>query len=88
MEEYPVGKRSLDIYLSEMHLGVEVDGPHHNRVKDFARDAEILAESGINIVHIKVGTRKQDALDVVLGYAFEHLIDLAVESGAIVDEKH
>lgn len=68
MEEYSVGKRSIDIYLSELNLGVEVDGPQHNRVKDELRDAEIWEHHGIPILRIKVGTRKEEALEAIFGY--------------------
>ena len=67
MEEYPVGLYHIDIYLPELVLGVEVDGPQHNRKKDEIRDATILKEWEIPIVRIKVGTRKAEALEVIFG---------------------
>ena len=66
MEEYPVGQYSLDIYISDMKLGVEIDGPQHNRRKDVVRDAAIERAIGIRIIRIKVGTRKQKALAAIL----------------------
>ena len=70
VEEFPVGKWTLDIYLSEMNLGVEVDGPQHNRKKDEIRDDKIWFEFGIHIVRIKVGTRKADALEAILDHKY------------------
>ncbi len=63
-----MGRWHLDIYMKEMNLGVEVDGPQHNRKKDKIRDAAILEEFGIPIVRIKVGTRKAEALEAILEY--------------------
>lgn len=70
MEEYPVGRRHLDIYLSEMNLAVEVDGPQHNRVKDEARDAEILEDWGIPTIRIKVGMPIEEAWEAILEYKY------------------
>lgn len=65
-EEYPVGKWSLDIYIGEMNLGVEIDGKgFHSPKKDKIRDDRILGEFAIPIVRIKVGTGKQEALDAI-----------------------
>ena len=69
MEEYGVDNYSLDIYLPEMNLGVEVDGPQHNKKKDRARDEKIMDKWGIPVVRIKVGTRKEEALEAILEYA-------------------
>ena len=69
MEEYEVGNYNLDIYLQELNLGVEVDGPQHNRKKDEIRDKNIMKNWGISIVRIKVGTRKAEALEAILEYA-------------------
>ena len=68
-EEYGLDNYSLDIYLPEMNLGVEVDGPQHNRKRDRARDEIIMDKGGITIVRIKVGTRKAEALEAILEYA-------------------
>lgn len=64
-DEYPVGRWSLDIYLPDMRRGVEVDGPAHNKRKDAERDVAIQQEHGIEVVRIKVGTRKEEALAIM-----------------------
>lgn len=67
MEEYPVEPHYLlDIYLPELRRGVELDGPYHNKRRDARRDEEI-SQQGIEVVRIKVGTPKQEALEVMLG---------------------
>lgn len=67
-EEYPVGRWSLDIYIGEMNLGVEVDGKGwHSPKKDAIRDAAILEQFEIPIIRIPVGTLKNKALEAILG---------------------
>lgn len=62
IEEYSVGQYSVDIYLPDTKVGVEVDGPQHNKRKDVIRDAAIERATGMRIVRIKVGTKKDRAL--------------------------
>lgn len=67
VEEYPVGRYSLDIYLPDMRRGVEIDGPGHNKKRDRQRDLTIVADETVDeLVRIKVGTRKAKALKVML----------------------
>ncbi len=67
IEEYEVGQYSVDIYLPDTKIGVEIDGPHHamTRRKDVIRDAEIERNTGMRIIRIKVGTRKDKALAAI-----------------------
>lgn len=65
VEEYPLGPYSLDIYIAEMQLDVELDGPFHSPRKDVIRD-EYVKGRGLRVVRIKVGTPKQAALEVIL----------------------
>ena len=70
VEEYPVGRWSLDVFLPELGkygCGVEVDGPAHNKRKDAERDAQIFIGWGITIVRIPVGTKKAVALEKIFG---------------------
>ena len=67
MEEYPVGRWSLDVFLPELGCGVEVDGPAHNKSKDAERDAQILEGFNIPIIRIPVGTKKAVALEKIFG---------------------
>lgn len=66
MEEYPVGPYSLDIYVADLNRGVEIDGPYHNKKRDKVRDANILEIEGIEVVRVKVGTGKEQALGIIL----------------------
>ncbi len=67
IEEYAVGQYSVDIYLPDTKMGVEIDGPHHAMTKrtDMVRDAAIERATGMKIVRIKVGTRKDKALAAI-----------------------
>ena len=67
MEEYLVEPYSLDIFLPELFLGVEVDGPSHNRKHDAIRDEKIMQQYEIPIIRIKVGTPKKYAMEKILG---------------------
>lgn len=67
VEEYPVGQYNLDIYLPDMKVGVEIDGPQHVKKGDKIRDTRIILWSEIDrIVRVKVGTRKEFALRAIL----------------------
>ena len=61
-EEYPVGVYSVDIYIPDIKLVVEIDGPQHDKRKDVKRDAEIERATGMRIVRIPVGVKKGKAL--------------------------
>ena len=67
-EEYPVGQYTIDIYIPDMRLGVELDGPQHVKKKDIIRDHKILTAgmAVVQIVRIKVGTKKAEALSAIL----------------------
>lgn len=71
-EEYPVGPYSIDVYLPEMRIGLELDGPWHNRKRDAVRD-EIISGQGIDILRVKVGTPKAQLWEILLSrYEVEH----------------
>lgn len=67
MEEYPVGRRSCDIYIADLKRLVEIDGPTHMRRADERRDEELrAARPDLNIVHVRVGTPIPEAMEVIL----------------------
>ena len=43
---------SVDIYLGEFHAGLEIDGPQHSAAKDATRDARLLEQYFLPIMHI------------------------------------
>ena len=51
--EYQVGTYSLDIYLPELKLGVELDGITHSRRKDHKRDTYIQNRHNIEVIRFK-----------------------------------
>jgi len=52
--EYEVGKYFIDIYVPDLLLGVEVDGPWHLHRRDKKRDAYILETHGIEVWRIPI----------------------------------
>ena len=51
--EYPFPPYSVDIYLGEWHLGVEVDGPAHSPAKDARRDDVLREKYFLPVMHLK-----------------------------------
>ena len=39
----------VDVYVPDLHLGIELDGPHHFRKRDAIRDAKLLSEYSLEI---------------------------------------
>lgn len=66
-EEYPAGPYSIDIYLPDLRRGIELDGPWHSPARDVERDRLIFDWFEIPIVRIKVGTRKEQCMEAMLG---------------------
>jgi very-short-patch-repair endonuclease len=52
--EYEVGKYFIDIYVPDLVLGLEIDGPWHLRKRDKKRDEYILEVHGIEIWRIPI----------------------------------
>lgn len=75
-KEWQVGDYSLDIYLPELKLGIEIDGHTHSRKRDAKRDANIKRRYGIEVVRLKNKetksvTRLYEILDSYTGEADE-----------------
>lgn len=59
--EYMVGKFCLDIFIPELNLGVEIDGPSHYNKKDAKRDDWIIENCDINdIIRFKSNIGKKE----------------------------
>ena len=52
LSEYPFPPYIVDIYLPEWRLGVEIDGPLHNKAKDKVRDNYLDAWYQVPILRI------------------------------------
>ena len=39
----------VDVYIPDLHLGIELDGPHHFRKRDAIRDENLLSEYSLEI---------------------------------------
>ena len=68
--EYDVGQYSIDIYVPDLELGIEIDGPYHLRKRDSKRDAYINENFGIEIWRIPTkditAPYKKDFIDKIL----------------------
>ena len=52
--EQPFGNYSVDIFVPDLDLGVEVDGPYHLKKRDRGRDEYINQVHGIDIWRISI----------------------------------
>jgi len=59
---------SIDIYLGEFHAGLEIDGPSHSPKKDAARDARLLNEYFLPIMHIPAELVRSDIEAPVISF--------------------
>ncbi len=50
--EEDFGKYVVDIYIPDLLLGVEIDGPYHLKKKDRLRDEYLMDSFGIDILRI------------------------------------
>ena len=68
--EYEVGRYFIDIYVPDLILGIEVDGPWHLRKRDKKRDEYILEVHGIETWRIPIKginmAYKQEFMDRIL----------------------
>jgi very-short-patch-repair endonuclease len=52
--EQPFGNYSVDIFIPDLDLGIEVDGPYHLKKRDRDRDEYINQVHGIDIWRISI----------------------------------
>jgi very-short-patch-repair endonuclease len=55
----------VDLYLSEWHFVIEVDGPQHSSKKDLVRDQTLEIAYHLRVLHIPTGKRKQEVIDLI-----------------------
>lgn len=68
VEEYPIAQYSCDIYISDLRLLVEIDGPTHWPKRDQVRDEALRASRPeLRVVHVKVGVPVREAMEAILG---------------------
>jgi very-short-patch-repair endonuclease len=67
MEEYTIGRFSVDIYMPEFKRIIEIDGPTHMKKADRWREDEILAlRPELHFVRVKVGVPVPEAMEEIL----------------------
>ena len=52
--EQPFGDYSVDIFIPDLGLGIEIDGPYHLKKRDRARDEQINQVHGVDIWRIPI----------------------------------
>lgn len=73
--EMPFHPYHIDIYLTEWHIGVEIDGPFHNKTADKRRDAELLERYGLPILRLDMAKSymtQPEIMDAILTALDEH----------------
>jgi very-short-patch-repair endonuclease len=67
MSEYDFPPYRVDVYLPEWHLGVEIDGPYHNKKRDNVRDLWLFQWLGLKMLRIDaVKWKSKDKLKLIL----------------------
>jgi very-short-patch-repair endonuclease len=67
--ETPFGNYSADIYIPELNIIVELDGPSHvSKKKDESRDAKIKEEYGVDVLRIKYPFNKKKVKEIIDAY--------------------
>lgn len=51
--EEPFGPYAVDIYVPELHMAFEADGPSHSKRKDRIRDLVLLDTFGLHVARFK-----------------------------------
>lgn len=74
MSEYPIPPYTIDIFLTEWKLAVEVDGPLHNKRKDATRDRWLLEYHNTPTLRInaKIWQSNQSIKTKLLSFIEQH----------------
>lgn len=75
MVEQPFPPYCVDVYIPGHHVGIEIDGPHHQRKRDETRDEYLLRDYFLPIFHVRASQVSQkkkwrDELQGFLGHWF------------------
>ena len=73
IEEQEFPPYTVDIYLPDVHLGVEVDGPHHELKRDARRDEQLLNDYLLPVLHVSTKLRPEDALTQIYGFVLRNI---------------
>lgn len=75
MSEYPIPPYTIDIFLTEWKLAVEVDGPLHNKKKDAIRDQWLLEYHNVPTLRLnaRVWHNTQSIKTKILSFIEEHV---------------
>lgn len=75
---------TLDIYLPEWHLAVEIDGPMHSKTKDATRDRWFLEAHGIPTLRLdaKIWQNKESIKTKIIMFIEEHADTVEIRKDA------
>lgn len=75
--EYSFQPYTVDIYIPEWHIAVEIDGPYHTKHKDEARDNYLLDQFGLYVLRlpVKEGLDKETVESRLFAFIDEHYND-------------
>lgn len=54
--EVQFGPYTVDIYLPEHHVAIEVDGPHHGKKREAHRDSYLMEKWSLPVLRVKVSS--------------------------------
>lgn len=63
---------SVDVYISEWHLGIEVDGPGHSPKKDAERDAVLLEKYYLPVLRLKSDLPGAEVIEKIEDFIVQH----------------
>lgn len=65
--QYKIGKYSVDFYLSDYNIALEIDGDRHTKARDAARDAKLhRIKPDLEIIHIPTEHLDKDAQKLIV----------------------
>lgn len=80
--EEPFAPYVVDVYIPEMHVALEADGPRHSKRKDALRDAVLLEQYGLPVLRF---ANKELGRGMVTG-GYKRPLDRIVPLPRLVEE--
>ena len=80
MEEVRFPPYVVDIYIPDLHIGVEVDGPHHVEKRDIKRDNVLYEEYNLPIIRLN---QKESTNSALIKRTMKEAVKLFQESASI-----
>lgn len=73
--EYPFPPYTVDIYLSEWLIGIEIDGPYHRYQHDVNRDRNLFDRYGLLLLRLRTkdGLQPDKVENLILEFIDKHV---------------